>query len=345
MANILTISTLAENTKQISKLLNESSLALGTPLAAWKTTPWDTSNWSSLPLLGSGGLSDYSVAGSLCVSGNDPYMAGSNTYIWTVPAGATLAQFQVWAPGAAATRSCCCGGHPFGMSGAYATAVIPVTPGDTYTACAAAPINCFYQNSPTQAPAANSSFVTGNGLTNFCAVGACSNMARNVCMRRMICCNDVLGASRSMCCRWQTPACTDSGGCLCNNGQDYCFSNSCASCGLIARIPDCDTTYYGTNYGINGFQGETCYDTNHYGYDTTGPNISPAHTAQTSSCCCRTWTSGSCWGSQCQACFGRLCYPGAGGFSTHLMGGNTGSTNCCGDRGRAGMVKISWSTS
>ena len=331
-----------KNIKTVSDSLSTSTL--GAPLDAWKTTPWDTSNWSSLPLLGSGSLSSYSVAGSLCVRGNDAYMAQGNNYIWTVPGGASVAQFQVWGPGSGTGRGCCCGGHPFGVSGAYATTVIYVEPGDTYTVCAAAPINCMQNNSstPAQAPAANASFVTGTGLTNFCAAGACHNLNRNICMRRIICCNNSLGVARSMCCRWQAPNCTTSGACTCNNGLDYCFTSSCASCSIIPRIPDCDTTFYGTVFGINGFQGETCFDTNHYGYDTTGPNISPTHTAQPNSCCCSGWTSGSCWGSLCQACFGRLCYPGAAGFRTHLMGGSLGAANCCGDRGRAGMVKISW---
>lgn len=343
MANILTISSLAKDNKTMQESLSTSNL--GTPLAAWKETPWDTSNWSSLPLLGSGGLSSYSVAGSICVAGEDARMCTANTYTWTVPAGATIAQFQLWGAGGGAGRGCCCGGYPFGFSGAYATTVIGVTPGDQYVACAPAPALCMTTNGPSSIALPNPAIVTGNGLTNLCARSGCQNLNRAICQRRIICCVDAKGTSRSMCCRWQTPACTDSGACTCNSGLDYCFTNSCASCGLIERIPDCDTTFFGTDFGINGFQGESCFDTNHYGYDTTGPNIAPDHTAQSSSCCCSGWTSSSCWGSQCQACFGRHCYPGAGGYRSHMMGGNHGSTCCCGDIGRAGMVKISWSTS
>jgi hypothetical protein len=34
-----------------------------------------------------------------------------------------------------------------------------------------------------------------------------------------------------------------------------------------------------------------------------------------------------------------MCYPGAGGFATHMMGG---ATDWSGDAGRGGMVRVTW---
>ena len=94
---------------------------------------------------------------------------------WIVPAGVTEASFEVWGGGGSGTISCCCYclyrcSMP-GTSGGYSLKTIPVTAGDTYITCAGAgglmqccnPQGCGFPG--------NASYVTGTGLTNFCAAG------------------------------------------------------------------------------------------------------------------------------------------------------------------------------
>jgi hypothetical protein len=59
--------------------------------------------------------------------------------LFTVPAGVTQVQFQLWGAGGGNSSQCCCGGAPFGPTGSYAVANVTVTPGETFclvTACA-----------------------------------------------------------------------------------------------------------------------------------------------------------------------------------------------------------------
>lgn len=299
-----------------------------TLLAAFKKEPWNTTSWAVLPL-----MSD--PVDSLCVVTDEPIFRCGATCEWTVPAGVTEVQFQLWGPGATAGRGCCCGGGPFGATGAYATTIISVTPGDVYTVCAGCATDCYPCNGGATHRAGDS-FVTGPGLNNLCAMGGCASLARYICIGRAC-------AGTTMCCRMMAHTSTAaSGGCICNSGFDYCFDNSCASCGLIEYVADCEVTFHGTQFGLSSMWGETCYDTNHYGWNEHPPLIAPDHTVQPDSQCCSTWTSSACCGYNCRAETGVMCYPGAGGFRSHMMGGSDGATGACGDAGRAGMVKISW---
>lgn len=303
------------------------AVALEAALETLNTCPTDTTIWSIIPL-----LSD--PVGCLCVfdpSGN--FRCGASC-TWTVPAGATKVQFQVWGAGAGTGSGCCCGGAPFGATGAFATVIIDAVPGCTYTLCAGCAFCCYARRSQ-HTVVGSSSYVTGYDLTNFCAAGGCAGVFRSMQLLH-----------GSSCCRYQAASRTSSGACICNSGTDYCFSNSCATCGEIPWTPDPDLTYYGTSttgtvYGLPSVHSKGCFDTNHFGYFIHPPVISPCHTAQPDSCCCMTFSSGSCCGGcRCLAATGVLCYPGAGGFGTHMMGG---ATEWSGDAGRAGMVRVTWS--
>ena len=94
---------------------------------------------------------------------------------WTVPAGTTCARFQVWGAGGGSGTSCCCGGSPNGGSGAYASIIMPVTAGQAYTLCAGCAYCCYTERSQMTADGCPS-YVTGQGLTNFCADGGESNI-------------------------------------------------------------------------------------------------------------------------------------------------------------------------
>ena len=91
----------------------------------------------------------------------------------------------------------------------------------------------------------------------------------------------------------------------------------------------------GTTYvvGTPGFHGCFCYDASNYGYYKSPPVIGFEDVSQ----CCLTHTSNSCHGCQCCAGTGFNPWPGQGGTRTVAQGGQT---NCKGDNGRTGWVRV-----
>lgn len=98
---------------------------------------------------------------------------------WTVPSGVTRATFEIWGGGGGGAAKCCCACYhsgPGGAGGGYARTSITVAPGATYSICvggggmqcvggACAYHWCCYGNPGC------TSYVTGTGLSNFCATG------------------------------------------------------------------------------------------------------------------------------------------------------------------------------
>lgn len=129
------------------------------------------------------------IYGGLCTSGfkgaNKHYLTtrtycGTDTHstactTWIVPADTTCATFEIWGGGGAGAPTCCCmcyGGEP-GSGGAYSMKTIPVTPGASYSfvvGCGGCANECWY-NSNACGCGGGTTYVTGTGLTNFCAEG------------------------------------------------------------------------------------------------------------------------------------------------------------------------------
>jgi len=270
---------------------------------------------------------------SVCAYDQSGYFRCGAGCTWTVPAGATKAKFEIWGPGAFGGAGLCCGGSGgFGASGAYATVIIPVTPGSQYVMCGGCSACCNTYCTYQYTGQGSASYVTGAGLTNFCAESGCHNLVRRMCMQRTKLCG------MSDCCRWQNPSCTSSGGCICGT-SNYCYDNSCASCGLIPTFSDVEATFYGTPFGHSSLHGNSCYDGNHYGYDIHPDLVDPANGRCTAGCCCYSWSSGNCCGCMTNACQGYSCQPGMGSYPSHAMGG---ATSIYGGWGRMGMAKVSW---
>jgi hypothetical protein len=267
---------------------------------------------------------------------------------WTVPAGATRAKFQVWGAGQGSNPGCCCGGSPGGSTGAYAEMTVCVTPGEQYVACA----GCSCQRwccSNTEPGYGCMSGVTGPAICCLKADGAWC--AQNNC-NSMNCVRGNIGAAGA-CTRYQNIYCTDSGPCWCGNGE-YCFTSSCATCGVVAVYPNCSNQTCGCSCanltrvvpggdGVadthRGIIGGGCLDTSNFGYHIRPPVInSDTGRLFTDGCYCGTFTSGSCCGG-CLATYWTW-HPGHGGAYTHVM---SGSNDHKGDVGRGGMVQISWS--
>lgn len=190
--------------------------------------------------------------------------------------------------------------------------------------------------------------VTGPGICclkadgGFCYQSNCDDLNHTRC---------ISGYAGSACRRWQNPYCTDSGPCWCNYGE-YCYDNSCATCGVVPMHTACCYTFYctcacgdrnaceGAAQGHFGLHGGGCVDTNNYGWHVRPPVIDADTGAMFSDqcgCYLQTFSSGQC----CGGCNGKDWdyHPGMGGAGTHVMGG---SNQHKGDTGRAGMVQISW---
>ena len=90
------------------------------------------------------------------------YRCGSQCN-WTVPSGVTNVQFQLWGPGGGTSSNCCCGGNPFGPSGAYAVVQMDVTAGDVYCLCGGCAYCCCGRQT-TPGICGTPTFISGPGL-------------------------------------------------------------------------------------------------------------------------------------------------------------------------------------
>jgi hypothetical protein len=282
--------------------------------------PWCCSYWTGISTMSS-------VTGSVAVCDTSGNFRCGRCCSWTVPAGASLARFQLWGPGSSSGMGCCCGGAPPGVTGAYASVIIPVTPGDTYVLCAGCATCCYpcwslgYQGGP--------SYVTGAGLCNFCAEGGNHNLwlwmiavGRTAAQYRIN-----IGVQEG-----------SNGPCMCNSCADYCFSNSCGSCGVIGHAKAVNnycgcTTVGSVVQGIPGIHPCGCFDSNHYGYWKAPPVY--CMTAG----CSMSWSSQSCGGCNCSAPNGGQPWAGSGGVGRVMMGG---CNTTPGDAGRMGMVCVQY---
>lgn len=104
-----------------------------------------------------------------------------------VPAGQTNVTFEIWGGGGAGAGTCCCMGGPPGGSGAYSKKTITGVANDEYelwlgiaTACSPSNIGC----------RGCTTYITGPGLSNFCAeggVGGCACCFPSCCFSMCTC--------------------------------------------------------------------------------------------------------------------------------------------------------------
>lgn len=108
--------------------------------------------------------------------GNDTFSAdnGGRCCLWTVPNGTRYIKFEMWGGGGGGAGSCCCQQGCGGSGGSYAIKTLSgaqVVSGCQYTICAAG--STAQSNTCCGFPG-NTSFVTGFGLSGFCARGGCA---------------------------------------------------------------------------------------------------------------------------------------------------------------------------
>ena len=293
----------------------------------------NTGLWCMIPKTASAGGA-WTSGFKVCETSN--YKRCNASCTWTVPAGTTCARFQVWGAGGGSGTSCCCGGSPNGGSAAYASVIMPVTAGQTYTLCAGCAYCCYTDRSQMTADGGDS-YVQGQGLTNFCAEGGESNI---FCESR----------ERRHKAQWeQNGYCAFRGMCICNTGTDYCSSEQ--ETGGLGQPDDWHDlndqatgnhkTFHGTGptgsevWGVPGQWSYGRYVCGAKNHCTWSPGI---YGFPTSSCCCYCFSNengGCCF----QACYCAHQIPGAGAFGYSTCGGDNSG---CADIGRMGMVCVSY---
>jgi len=243
---------------------------------------------------------------------------------WVVPTGVTRLTFEAWGAGGGGAGACCCEWGWSGGSGAYARKTVTGALGNCcyilfagYYGCCSPAFSCGYRGCQ--------SWVTGYGLTNFCAEGGLPGYTSCFWFNCCYCADSCYSAMVNGCGTF--PNCCYGGpsgasfSCACYFGSDYgvpgtwsyWYTENCQAntCGYRGVIP------YGSNQTTDGCAFQYIRAA---GVNTTGEYES-----------CRTgqgFTGGT---------YARTV--GQGGFGATAFGGNC----YCGAPGGPGMIRISWS--
>jgi hypothetical protein len=367
VADILTYNSLMAKNKALADEI--ATLNAQASAGGGGSRTWDPKNWGNLTLLPFCGLK-----GSRIIQ-NDSNAGCGATCTWTVPAGATKVQFQVWGAGANGGAGECCGMGFSGGNAAYATVTIDAVAGCQYAITAGCSLCCCMHYgaisgnytpkcyTPDNQLKACPSFVTGFGLTNFCAEGG---MHLDACRYKETLLIDRHGSN------WQsitTAKTCGTGNPMCNNfigesllnHEGWCMANGaphlCLSCGAKVMngchpvVEECCTRFFGTTQGILGsYAGWQWYESsdNAAGSCQLQGRIcrGPVHATCTLT---PTWP-GPHWFNfnggfaardmQVSGCTTLCCYemPGMGGLPGFGNGGSCGG----GFRGTGGAVRVSW---
>jgi len=327
------VSTLDTNIATQNSLCSaaQATIATNAPTLVGNAGPNQARMWCAIPTLPATGCP---WTGDFKVCNTAAQFNCGFCCAWTVPGGASCARFQLWGAGAGTGSACCCGFSPIGGTGAYASVIIPVTPGDVYTICSGCAFCCFADRAQNDADGCPS-FVTGTGLTNFCAEGGEGNLFCEVLTR----CS--LGPTTCLYCMFL-------GGCICNSGSDVCWNGPQqggvgvpASCfdNLYPMISSCKTYFgsatSGTVYGVRGSFGHIAVNYN----SSICVVHPPIYGFASTSCCACCVNSTTIQGCTRSAANGFMQIPGAGGWAGFKNGG---ATSCAGDAGRMGMVCVSF---
>jgi len=254
---------------------------------------------------------------------------------WTVPAGVDRVQFQIWGPGGGTSTNCCCGGAPFGPSGAYMIVQMDVTPGESFTLCSGCAYCCYaYQTTPGFC--GSPSYITGTGF------GLCVDSGLS-CYCEW---NADLGNPTHSCGLWLPDPGGNGCGAMQCSGWNFCWDTNgddvCVPYAFSRQSWRFTTAPSGRNhkaYGLNGLWPSIVI-----------PNSgmqSPGYTSSTpvfgfESCVkVEYWNGNTCSGC-CRSAVGgneQLAIPSAGGYASQVY---SGCQSCGGDSGRMGMICVSY---
>lgn len=322
----------------------------------------NTQLWAMIPELQS--TSNFGNFNLSCVSNSNGgtgdqtpcYQTGS----WTVPAGAKFARFMIWGAGAGSGTPNCCGIAPSGATGAFASVIMSVTPGESYaisvgTSACGCQCNCGCQTWINQGCYnGNKTFITGPGLTNFCAEGGEASLWES--MKARACSAGCQTYIDNGCCKFYAirHGCATSssiccGGCICCSSWVCNFGYGAGpGCCVNAQGSYTRRAYGSSTRGvvwtIPSIYGGHLFDSSQHGaiianvpyqaiQSSQIPTISYGWYNYTSTC--------HAWAIGIGSTSGSIAYPGAGGFGASAYGGCTSNM---GDRGRGGAACIQWIT-
>ena len=282
-----------------------------------------SSGYDSETLLPKYPLEDYNVqyfVPGLCQSqGADDPLSRIDSYHytyypnWTIPTGATQVLFEIWGGGGGGAVSCCCSHGPSGGAGAYAYKMLKgseVVAGCQYQLCIASS-TC--RTSSKSGRRGCKTYITGEGLTNFCAEGGFGGC--NYCFLQG--------------CTWLTP----------RRNESQCTAGCCA-------------IYFGADGGSVGLPGAyyaVCYGNrchNKFFFPYPGGLVSSKGGYVTNRHLC-----GHCNCHYCEWCHAKTMVGfGQGNWCNSVaipgFGGVTASTcdngPVCGSGGHGGMIRISY---
>ena len=265
------------------------------------------------------------------VCDNSGYYRCDRQCSWTVPSGVTNVQFQLWGPGASTSSNCCCGGSPFGPSGAYAVVQMDVTPGDVYCMCSGCAYCCCGTQttpglcgSPTWLAGPGINICADSGISCYCHWGediAAPCMGSGGCgIPHFSQCGPESCSGYNFC--WDSGN-DDIDTCHAFSRQTWKASYKNAACNIVA-------------YGLNGMWPRMTIGND---LQSGTYSISPPVFGFESMTCCKKWNGNTCNGAQHQAQNGIQQGPGFGGFASTVFGG---CNACGGDHGGMGMICYSW---
>lgn len=264
------------------------------------------------------------------------YRCGSSC-TWTVPAGVTSVQFQLWAPGGSNSGQCCCGGTPFGPSGSYMVSTVPVTPGQVYCLCSGCAYCCY----------ASQTTPGGQGSPTW----ICSGTGYSVCAE----------APYSCYCCWNAALFPSGSACGIQLPQiDGCAATQCSGWNFCWDTSD-DKTAIAPAFGKETWYATTPVNSVNYGIPVVYPGVNlqqidqcgsswfvtaPVFGFENCTCC---WSNSTLWqfggiesgygGCYYNAQNGYQQIPAVGGFAGWVCGGQGASG---GDAGGMGMICVSY---
>lgn len=244
----------------------------------------------------------------------DAYQRGRIS-AWCVPAGTSKITWHVWGAGASGAGGCCCMQGVPGGSGAYAKKkMTSVTPGDCYVMCAGWNGHCCTWT--CRGCRGCMSYVTGNGLSNFCADGGYGGKACCFAYWRIPC-------SGQQCGYWYMDNCSE-------RAQYYgADEGACGNAGFV--------------YNYCGCNDNSCWWRQAVPYPggITNKLGGWVHARTQGNACINDWTSCTAGGMSGHGASEMVGSPGMGGVSATSCGGG-----CChswsGMAWGPGLVKIDY---
>lgn len=255
---------------------------------------------------------------------------------WTVPAGVTSVQFQLWGPGGGNSGQCCCGGTPFGPTGSYMVSTVPVAPGQVYNLCAGCAY-CCYADQGTASGQGSATHICSSAGYCVCAEGACT----------CYCCwNAAIGSNSA--CGISLPSVDGIGAVQCS-GWNFCWDEA-VDATTIPHVFGAETWRVvqgngSVNYGLPVIYPSVNLQNN---FAAGGSwHISAPVFGFEACTCCHPSSILSSQGSMCQgyggchyqASAGYQQIPAVGGYAGWVCGGNASG---CGDSGGMGMICVSY---